>query len=131
MILFITITFLLICINGLSEAICDVLQHKYDQSVFNSSKFKEQFWNPSLSWMNKHVDGSKFKKLLFKTVLVFTTDAWHLFKTIKTISEYSIIILVITYINVNFWMILILISFKILMKLFFEFFYSKILIKQH
>jgi len=126
MIYLITIFFLII-ISGISEAICDIIQHKYEQSIFfKYSRFNDYFWNPLISWKNKYKSKNKFILYLKKTILVFTTDAWHLFKTLKTVTEYSIIFLLILFFNPLNAIFLILGS-KLLIKLIFELFYSKIL----
>lgn len=69
---------------GIVEAVTDKLNFHFDSSIF--VKFKnQQWWNPELSWKNKHKEGSKFKKWLWKTVFVFLTDAWHFFKAAHTL----------------------------------------------
>jgi len=72
--------------------IMDTLQFHFENSKY--SKFKnQQFWNPKLSWENKYKEGSKLKKLLLKTTLVFATDAWHLFQFIHLNSYMAVIAL--------------------------------------
>lgn len=66
---------------GVFEAVMDTLQFHFHDSIF--SRFNQKFWNPSISWMNKWKDGCKKfgpKFFLSTTLLVFTTDGWHLMK---------------------------------------------------
>ena len=67
---------------SVSEAIMDKIQFHYDISIFSQYKYKQTFWNPNLSWVNKWKDSSaKEEKFLgSSSIFVFTTDAWHLFK---------------------------------------------------
>jgi hypothetical protein len=80
------IGFLLFIFAGLSESIMDTLQFHYSISKFYHLKNKT-FWNPSESWKNKYkngdpMDGPKFP--LSTNLLVGVTDAWHLFKLLRT-----------------------------------------------
>lgn len=74
--------FLLIAFAGVSEAIMDKVQFHYDKSIFSDPKYKQIFWNPDLSWVNKWKDSSAREEKFAgsSTIFVFTTDAWHLFK---------------------------------------------------
>lgn len=81
MIFFVVISILL---AGASEAVMDKLQFHFNKSVF--SNLKHRFWNPKESSRNKWKNGDKSKgeRFLFSsTLLVFTTDAWHLFKWLR------------------------------------------------
>lgn len=83
--LLIVVTIILVCIAGISNAIMDILQHKFKLSIFYNSKFNELFWNPRKSWKNKWTwsNGALKEKFLgSSTVFVFVTDAWHLFQFI-------------------------------------------------
>ena len=69
---------------GVAEAVMDILQFKFMESVFKNKN--QMFWNPQLSWQNKWKDGCpKFGPKFFgsTTVFVFVTDAWHLFKWVR------------------------------------------------
>jgi hypothetical protein len=73
------ISVLLIIIAAIANAICDKLQFHFSTSIFPSNTF----WNPQVSWKNKWKNGDKSQGEKFfgsSTFLVFTTDAWHLFK---------------------------------------------------
>ena len=69
---------------GLCNGVMDGLQFHFDRTPFsNAAYFDKQFWDPAISWKNKyknndHKQGEKF--FASSTALVFTTDAWHLFK---------------------------------------------------
>lgn len=61
----------------------DTLAHHYSTSYFKGKK--EVFWNPEVSWKNKYKDWPEDKRPAYPgatTWLAWTTDAWHLFKTI-------------------------------------------------
>ncbi len=77
------VSILLLFASGVSKAIMDKVNFHFKHSIFNSLKFKQTFWNPKISWKNKwkNNDKSQGEKFLFSsTILVFTTDAWHLFQ---------------------------------------------------
>jgi hypothetical protein len=82
MILLTILGLLFVAAASVSEAIMDKIQFHYDISIFSQYKYKQTFWNPNLSWVNKWKDSSaKQEKFLgSSTIFVFTTDAWHLFK---------------------------------------------------
>ena len=82
MILLTILGLLFVAAASVSEAIMDKIQFHYDISIFSQYKYKQTFWNPNLSWINKWKDSSaKQEKFLgSSTIFVFTTDAWHLFK---------------------------------------------------
>lgn len=76
------------------DAVKDTLSHKFDRSIFSLPFFHQNYWNPNLSHLNKWkvIDGRVVKKtngerverfFLSSTVLVWTTDAWHLFDTLE------------------------------------------------
>jgi hypothetical protein len=50
--------------------------------------FTGYFWNPNLSWRNKYKNGDPSngeKFFLSKSLLVGFTDAWHMFKLLRTL----------------------------------------------
>lgn len=80
------ISFILMACAAITKAICDKLQFHFSTSIFSDSRFNENFWNPELShkrkWKNgRKEDGEAF--LFSSTLLVFLTDAWHLFQNIQ------------------------------------------------
>jgi len=82
MILLTILGLLFVAAASVSEAIMDKIQFHYDISIFSQYKYKQTFWNPNLSWVNKWKDSSarEEKFLGSSSIFVFTTDAWHLFK---------------------------------------------------
>lgn len=77
---------LFIMISGASEAVMDKVQFHYEKSIFwNEEKYKQNFWDPERSWVNKYKPGSVSEPKFWgsTTYFVFTTDAWHLFKFFK------------------------------------------------
>ena len=73
----------LVGLAGFFKAVMDKLQFHWHRSVFaiNPVKYRDIFWNPTLSWANKYEVGTNYKVEKFKfstTLLVFLTDAWHL-----------------------------------------------------
>jgi hypothetical protein len=100
---------ILIYLSGCANGIMDTLQFHYKGSIFE--KLNEYFWNPAKSWVNKykHLNGELIKPLAAKfpgsiTWLVFTTDAWHLFKFIYNgLIKIIIIILILSNYNFPFW----------------------------
>lgn len=71
------ILFILVIIAAVSNAVMDKIKSHHSHSVF---KNLSDFWNPATSWRYKWADGSTTEERfwLSSTVLVFTTDAWHL-----------------------------------------------------
>ena len=82
------ISLIIISLAGLAEAVMDIIQFHFSDSIFsNSIVYKNNYWNPQDSWKNKWKGydpqlGEKFKGS--STLFVFTTDAWHFFKFIRT-----------------------------------------------
>jgi hypothetical protein len=76
---------LLIILAAILNAAMDTLNARYKQSVFFTKQFRiNRFTNPEFSWQNKWKNGDRTQGELFfgsSTFLVWTTDAWHLFKT--------------------------------------------------
>lgn len=75
---------LLVIISAISESIMDKIQFHFKKSVFSGEGFNQLFWNPQTSWKNKWDSTLKKPKFfLSTTMLVFLTDAWHLFKFVR------------------------------------------------
>ena len=73
------ISIILCFLAGFFKAVRDTLQFHFGKSIFKN--WNSDFWNPSVSWMNKYKDYPADKSEAFflsKTVLVSLTDAWHL-----------------------------------------------------
>ena len=94
---------ILALIAGISKAVKDVIDHKFNDSVFNGCVILWDEWNPAFSWRNKYKQ--KEGKIVIKnnrpvdrfflssTVLVFLTDAWHFFGFLQILSIFAIALL--------------------------------------
>ena len=81
MILLTILGLLFVSASSIAEAIMDKIQFHYDKSIYSQDKYKQTFWNPTKSWVNKWKEDLKTERFLgSSTIFVFTTDAWHLFK---------------------------------------------------
>jgi hypothetical protein len=82
MILLTILGLLFVAASSVAEAIMDKIQFHYDKSIFSQDKYKQTFWDPTKSWVNKWKDSSAREERFLgsSTIFVFTTDAWHLFK---------------------------------------------------
>lgn len=63
--------------------------------VIKPDSWLDQWMNPSKSWNNKYWSENPFVRFLFSTVLVWTTDLWHLLKTIIITSAFIIFLILI------------------------------------
>jgi len=119
------IVLVLFVVAGISNAICDTLMFRYEDSVFK----KWKTWNPNKSWLNKwemidrYVGPFKctsnpwYYLWLYRpkyierfpyssTVLVFLTDPWHFFKFVMlTCFESSVVLIVLEFTDFkNVWL---------------------------
>ena len=122
---------LLVLLSAIAKAIMDVIQFKYYDSIFKEGN--SYFWNPSLSWFNKYKNldpkqGPKF--FLSTTILVWTTDAWHLFQMIflKCLVAGHVIL---TFGVSSWWVLWANLIAVIGFGLVFELFYSRVFIKKN
>lgn len=77
----------IILLSGMANGTMDTLQFHHPQSIFREAS---DYWNPSESWKMKYVrdeEGNPVQPLKpayfgSTTFLVWTTDGWHLVKTI-------------------------------------------------
>jgi hypothetical protein len=81
------ITLILVILAGILNAAMDIIVSttRYNKSVFKTLPKKlEPFFDSTISWQNKWKNGDRNQGEKFfgsSTFLVWTTDAWHLFKT--------------------------------------------------
>jgi hypothetical protein len=78
------ISLVLIAIASICNSIMDIVRDKYEVSVFNNPNFNRRYWDAKISWQNKWHGGNRGlgEKFLFSSsALVWTTDAWHFFKS--------------------------------------------------
>ena len=81
MILFTILGLILVAASAVAESIMDKIQFHFDRSIFSQAKYKQTFWDPTKSWVNKWKDDLKTERFVgSSTIFVFTTDAWHLCK---------------------------------------------------
>ena len=76
----------LMFVSGCFDANAEVLRINYNQfdAVFTNAN--QQFWNPDISYQNKWKNGDykQGEKFLFSsTALVWTTDGYHLMRTLR------------------------------------------------
>lgn len=84
----IAVSFILIGLAAICNAVMDVTQFHYDNSSF--SKLNKQWWDGTVSWKNKYIAGDPrqgrtkwFNGYFTKPVQI--TDAFHFFKTLMII----------------------------------------------
>lgn len=73
-------------LSALFKAVEQKILFHYNNSIFK--RYNALFWNPEISWRNKWKDGvkSKGERFLFSsTILVWTTDAFHLFQLLRQV----------------------------------------------
>ena len=130
-IVFIVLSFICIALAGVAEAVMDKLQFHFDRSIFSNLKNK-QWWNPIDSWKNKWKNGDKEqgeKFWLSSTILVWTTDAWHFFKSLRNFFVFSAVVSMnLVFNNSDLWVTLLVgTSLWTLYSAIFEFTFSKLL----
>lgn len=76
----------MLVIAAAANALMDKLSFRYNESIFAKQPAAYQQWlNPAISWPNKWKNGDRKQGEAFplsSTALVWTTDAWHLAKSI-------------------------------------------------
>jgi len=127
------ITIILIFFAGILNACMDVLQFKYENSIFRFCKY-QQWVNPARSWINKWKktdelwnDGIRKERFFgSSTFLVFLTDFWHLCKFLMLLLLAGAAVFYHPIIN---WWVDLLLIYSIF-TIIFELFYSIILIRK-
>jgi hypothetical protein len=85
------ITAFLIIIAAILNAAMDLVSVKFQISIFSEWKSLAWFCDGNLSWKNKWKNGDSKQGERFlgsSTFLVWTTDLWHLLKTLMLICFY-------------------------------------------
>lgn len=122
------IGFLLFFISGLCEAVMDKIQFHYDSTIFKN--FKNQlFWDPRISWRNKYKNGDPLegeKFFLSKSLFVGFTDAWHLFKLLRTFFIFAGIYFLFIPCNTKMECLLFIVIARIIFGVSFTFFFNKL-----
>jgi len=127
-----TITFfilgVLLCLfAGVSEAAMDALSHRFEESVFAS--LNKDYWNPVYSGGNKWKNGDRNQGerfFLSSTLLVGFTEAWHLFKMIRTNSLFLGIGIIMQITGFWWGLCISMITFKGIFTIFYKIFTKKI-----
>lgn len=86
---------LLVSLTQVFKAVQDKLHYHFNKSIF---KNLGDWWNPFWSWRLKWKNGDKTQGerfFLSSTLLVWTTDAWHLFGALRYLALVSILFLFI------------------------------------
>ena len=90
---------LCLALAGLTNGVCDTLQFHFGSSKLSQKK-NRLFWDPKQSWRNKYKNGDPDQGPRFPlstTLLVWTTDAWHLFKMFQLACVRASIVLCASY----------------------------------
>lgn len=123
------LSLLFIILAAILNAVMDTLNARYHTSVFFTKDFRiNNFTDPELSWQNKWKNGDRKQGERFfgsSTFLVWTTDAWHLSKTLMLA---CISIAIVTYSPI-IHPIIDAIAYWILFGIVFELFWAKIFLK--
>jgi hypothetical protein len=136
-------------ISSACNAVMDTLKFRYSRSIFahisvklaytdkeKSRRFR-RWWGPE-SWRNKYTFGlpNTLPRLIFTTVLVWVTDAWHFFQA-GWYTSYQILIVALAFDRLPFLtpypfadFIIYLGVIKVIHGLIFELFFNLILIKK-
>lgn len=74
---------------GMCDGVSQTLYAHYTSFENKFPNANDQYWNPYISWTNKYLNndpaqGEKF--LGSTTVFVFSTDAYHLFRTVNKLN---------------------------------------------
>lgn len=80
------IAFLLIALGGMCYGLKETLTHHYGAFAARFPHANPLWWNPALSWQQKYEGGIQAQGPAFPgstTVLVFLTDAYHLFSELE------------------------------------------------
>ena len=125
------VSLILITLAAIINAAMDTINARYFASIFYNPKWSKfnQFTNPNISWQNKWKNGYRIQGEKFfgsSTFLVWTTDFWHLAKTIMLA---CFCIAIVTYSPV-IHPVIDCIGYWIIFGIVFELFWSKVFIKR-
>lgn len=94
----------LLFVADMCNGIMDAIAFHYADSLPGRKGWSERFWDPSMSWMNKYAtdeNGRLIKPLSPKywgstTFFAWTTDAWHLFKSLyRGLLRAAVVVLIV------------------------------------
>lgn len=122
------LTALFLSLAALSNAGMDTLTHHYSYSFAAKHQWNRQFWDPTISWKNKYIDGDPSKQKVQISLIFFSinkpsflTDGWHLLKAVMLV---FIFLGSVVWIPFNWWKkLLIFIGFTLLWSVVFEIVY--------
>lgn len=134
------IVFVLIALAGMFNAAYEILYTGFNQSIF--SELKANFWNPLKSWQNKWASPfpqpyipywyyfgvfPKYKEKFpySSTILVWVTDAWHVFKALMLLCIMTAIVSYSVVFNPIIDLILLYITFTFVFTIFFDYIFRK------
>ena len=121
------LSLLLWCFAAVFKAVMDTLAHHYNISIFWSADHKKRyFWSPGLSWKAKYRDDDKWYGWINNTVLVWTTDGWHMAQMLMKVCLTLSVVLYVPFIT-WYWDILI---YTVCWGLLFELFYKYLLVNR-
>jgi hypothetical protein len=124
------VSLLLVILAAVINAAMDTLNARYRQSVFFTKDFRiNRFTDPATSWQNKWKNGDRTQGEKFfgsSTFLVWTTDFWHLAKTIMLLCFALAIVCYVPIIHPLLDWIIYWIGFGTI----FELFWAKIFLKK-
>jgi hypothetical protein len=78
----------LIALGGMSYGLKETVSHHYGAFAERFPQANPLWWNPALSWQQKYEGGIQAQGSAFwgsTTVLVFVTDAYHLFGELERV----------------------------------------------
>lgn len=98
-VLFLSLLFTSCILIFLGKAVADMTSNKtlWEKSIISKLGNKESFWGSKEFTYKRKYRKNPFLKYLFSTILVFTTDVWHLANTVRRIGIYSSIFWGISY----------------------------------
>lgn len=121
---------LLFAIAGISKAVSDKVTTHFDRSIF--SNYDSFLWNPEMSWRNKWKNGNRKEGesfFLSSTLLVWATDAWHLFNTFRALAYFIAIAICLQFEVSTFYAVIIALSGwtvrTVVFHLFYTYFFEK------
>tara|TARA_R100000700_G_C3136439_1_gene119737 strand:+ start:186 stop:578 length:393 start_codon:yes stop_codon:yes gene_type:complete len=127
------ISLVLVMLAGFCNAVMDIIQFKYNQSIFAKYPSLDQWANPMRSWRNKWKDGNPQLGERFpfsSTVFVWVTDLWHFAQSFMITFFVLAAIFYSPIISFDNYIIEVVVSLAILkvgFSITFEIFWSKIL----
>jgi len=127
------VALILLCLAGAANAVMDIIQFKFNQSIFSRYSKLKQWADPDLSWRNKWKNGDNLQGERFlgsSTIFVWTTDLWHFAQSVMVTSFVMAIFSCYRIFSTEYLLVDIILHFIIFKACFsftFELFWSKLL----